>query len=209
MTPERYLHDPHIQDLLQTTRMTRDPIGRMEISMARTYDLGRVAGLRLSTELSAIIASVFLWMSFSGVVAFAFGVPPAAAIAGGLAAVLLHWGSDIVHQLGHARVARATGHPMIGIRLWSVFSASVYPSDEGSLPAAIHIRRALGGPPASLLLTVIAAAIALALRPPGGVFWWLALFLFLDNLLVLTIGALLPLGFTDGSTLLRWWGKQS
>ena len=26
-------------------------------------------------------------------------------------------------------------------------------------------------------------------------------------LLVFTLGALLPLGFNDGSTLLRWWGK--
>ncbi len=34
-----------------------------------------------------------------------------------------------------------------------------------------------------------------------------ALFFFLDNLLVLTLGALLPLGFTDGSTILRWRAK--
>lgn len=133
---------------------------------------------------------------------------PAAAILGGLFAVLLHWGSDIVHQLGHARAARVTGHPMIGIRLWGVLSASVYPSDEGSLPASVHVRRALGGAPASLLLAVIAAGIALALRPLGGVYWWVALYFFLDNLLVLGIGSLLPLGFTDGSTLLHWWGKQ-
>jgi hypothetical protein len=70
------------------------------------------------------------------------------------------------------------------------------------------VRRALGGPVASLLLSVIAAVIALALRPLGGVYWWVALFFFLDNLLVLTLGALVPLGFTDGSTLLHWWGKQ-
>ena len=80
--------------------------------------------------------------------------------------------------------------------------------DEGPLPAAVHVRRALGGPLASLVLTCIAAAIALALRPLGGVLWWLALFFFLDNLLVLTLGAFLPLGFTDGSTLPHWWGKQ-
>jgi hypothetical protein len=97
---------------------------------------------------------------------------------------------------------------MIGIQLWWVLSASIYPRDEGSLPAAVHIRRALGGPVASLLLTVIAALIALALRPLGGVYWWVALFFFLDNLLVLTLGAFVPLGFTDGSTLLYWWGKR-
>jgi hypothetical protein len=175
--------------------------------MAHAYQLGRIASLRLTADWSAIIGSLLLWVLLSGSAALGLGVSPAAAVVGGLVAVLLHWASDIVHQLGHARAARTTGHPMIGIRLWWVLSASIYPSDEGSLPAAVHIRRALGGPVASLLLTVIAALIALALRPLGGVYWWVALFFFLDNLLVLTLGAFLPLGFTDGSTLLHWWGK--
>ena len=176
--------------------------------MAQSYDLGRVASLRLTAAPSAIVGSLLLWVLLSGIAALGLGLPPATAVAGGLVAVLLHWGSDIVHQLGHARAARATGHPMIGIRLWWVLSASIYPPEEGLLPASVHIRRALGGPVASLLLTIIAAAIALALRPLGGVYWWVALFFFLDNLLVLTLGALVPLGFTDGSTLLRWWDKQ-
>ena len=176
--------------------------------MAHVYQLGRVASLRLTAAPSAIVGSLLLWALLSGIAALGLGVSPVAAGVGGLVAVLLHWASDIVHQLGHARAARATGHPMIGIRLWWVLSASIYPSDEGSLPAAVHIRRALGGPVASLLLAVIAGVIALALRPLGGAYWWVALFFFLDNLLVLTLGALVPLGFTDGSTLLHWWGKR-
>jgi hypothetical protein len=176
--------------------------------MVQSYDLGRVASLQLTAAPSAIVGSILLWVLLGGFAALGLGVSPVAAVMGGLVAVLLHWASDIVHQLGHARAARATGHPMIGIRLWWVLSASIYPRDEGSLPAAVHIRRALGGPVASLLLTVIAALIALALRPLGGVYWLVALFFFLDNLLVLTLGSFLPLGFTDGSTLLYWWGKR-
>jgi hypothetical protein len=176
--------------------------------MAHAYQLGRVASLRLTAAPSAIVGSLLLWGLLSGIATLGLGMSPLAAVMGGLVAVLLHWASDIVHQLGHARAARATGHPMIGIRLWWVLSASIYPSDEGSLPAAVHIRRALGGPVASLLLTVIAGVIALAFRPLGGVYWSVALFFFLDNLLVLTLGAFVPLGFTDGSTLLHWWGKQ-
>jgi hypothetical protein len=42
----------------------------------------------------------------------------------------------------------------------------------------------------------------------AGTLWLLATFFFLDNLLVLTLGSFLPLGFTDGSTLLEWWGKR-
>jgi hypothetical protein len=176
--------------------------------MAQTYKLGRVGSLRLTADSSAIVGSVLLWVLLSGIAVLGLAVPPVDAVAGGLVALLLHWASDIVHQLGHARAARATGHPMIGIRLWWVLSSSIYPRDEGSLPAAVHVRRALGGPLASLLLTLVAAAIALAIGPLGGMYWWVALFFFLDNLLVLTLGALLPLGFTDGSTLLRWWGKH-
>jgi hypothetical protein len=174
--------------------------------MGYRYELGRLASLRLTAGPSAIVGSALLWVAL-GTIGLWLGAPVGAAIGGGLLAVLLHWGSDIVHQLGHARAARATGHPMIGIRLWWLLTASVYPRDEGPLPAAVHIRRALGGPIASLLLTLLAGAVALALRSAGGVPLWLALFVFLDNLLVLTLGALLPLGFTDGSTLLRWWGK--
>ena len=97
---------------------------------------------------------------------------------------------------------------MTGIRLWWLLGFSLYPPDEGPLPAAVHIRRALGGPAASVLLTLVAGLIAVAVRPLGGAAWWVALFFFLDNLLVFTLGAFLPLGFTDGSTLLRWWGQR-
>jgi hypothetical protein len=183
-----------------------------EVSMsdgkAVSIEIGRIAGLRLTADLSAIIGSALLWILLSVIGTLGLGMSSAVAITGGLVAMMLHWCSDIVHQLGHARAARATGHPMIGIRLWGVLGASVYPREEGSLPASVHIRRALGGAPASLLLSVAAAAIALAVHPLGGVYWWVALFFFLDNLLVLTLGSLLPLGFTDGSTLLHWWRKQ-
>jgi hypothetical protein len=175
--------------------------------MARLYELGALGGLRLTADRSAIVGSALLWLLLSGA-GLGLGLTLAAALTGGLAAVLLHWCSDIVHQLGHARAARSTGHPMIGIRLWWLLTSSIYPRDEGALPAAVHIRRALGGPLASLLLTLAAAAIALALRAGGGVPWLVALFVFLDNLLVLTLGAFVPLGFTDGSTLLYWWGKR-
>lgn len=137
-------------------------------------------------------------------------LPISQAIGGGLIAALLYWFSDIVHHLGHAFVARRTGYPMVGIRLgkYLIFGTSVYPADEEALPAAIHIRRALGGPTGSLLFTLVTGAIALALRPIGGVVWWVALFVCLNNLVTFTLGAFLPLGFTDGSTLLEWWGKR-
>ncbi|HNP72000.1 MAG TPA: hypothetical protein PKK15_12855, partial [Kouleothrix sp.] len=63
-------------------------------------------------------------------------------------------------------------------------------------------------PLASLLLTLVAAGLALALRPAGGAAWLVALFFFAENLLVYTGQVLLPLGFNDGATLLYWWRRR-
>jgi hypothetical protein len=65
----------------------------------------------------------------------------------------------------------------------------------------------LGGPAASAALGVAAGVLALALRREGGLRPGLALFLALDSLGVMALGAVIPLGFNDGSTLLTWWGK--
>lgn len=176
--------------------------------MANEIKLGNVAGLSLSARPSAILGSILLWVLLSRVAARLLRRPPGEALVGGFIAVVVHWASDIVHQLGNAWAARSTGYPMIGIRLWGVLSASVYPPDEPMLPAAVHIRRALGGPVASLLLTLLAAAIARVLRPRGGMARWIGAFFFLDNLCTFTLGSLVPLNFTDGGSLLYWWGKR-
>jgi hypothetical protein len=169
-----------------------------------TY-LGSIGGLRLSVMPSALVGSLALWALLSAAGVWLLGLSAGTALLGGLAAVLLHWCSDIVHHSGHAWAARRTGYPMIGIQLWGVLGSSVYPTDEPPLPAIVHIRRALGGPIASLLLSLAAGLIALALRPAGGLLWWLALFFFLENLFVFTLQVFIPLSFNDGGTLLYWW----
>jgi hypothetical protein len=169
------------------------------------YPLGRIGGLRLSAQRSAIIAAGVLWV-VCGAGAALLGAPLLEAVGLGLVAMLLHWASEIWHQGGHALVARRLGHPMIGIRLWGPLSASIYPADEPSLPGPLHVQRALGGPAASAVLTLISGLVVLLL-PWGGLVTGLALFVFAENLLVFTLGSLLPLGFNDGSSLLHWWGK--
>ncbi|HEV8191776.1 MAG TPA: hypothetical protein VGP82_09875 [Ktedonobacterales bacterium] len=173
----------------------------------RTLPLGRLGSLRLSARLSALLGTLLLGAALSAIAVLVVQVPLAEAVLFGLLTVVVHWISDIVHQLGHAWAARRTGYPMAGIRLWWVLSTAVYPQNEPRLPAALHIRRAFGGPTMSLMVTLVAAVLAVLAQPLGGIVWWLAAFLFLDNLLVFTLGSLLPLSFTDGSTLLHWWGK--
>ena len=176
----------------------------------KEYKLGKVAGLNLSAEPLAIVGSIVLFVLLSGIAIGVLHLPVGQAIVGSLLAVLLHWVSDILHHMSHAWAARRTGYPMIGIRLglFALLGTSLYPPDEPALPAAIHIRRALGGPIGSVLFTLAVAVTVLVLRPVGGVLYWLVVFLFLDNLGFFVMGSLTPMGFTDGSTLLQWWNKR-
>jgi hypothetical protein len=176
--------------------------------MDREIRLGKIGGLTLSAMPSALVGFLLTWVILSAFGAIVLGIDLPKAILGGLIAALLQLASEIIHQLGHAWAARQTGYPMTGIRLWGVLSTSVYPSDEPVLPASIHIRRALGGPMTSLLVTILAGIFLFALRDRDGVARWIALFFFVENLFVFMLGAFLPLGFTDGSTLLHWLGKR-
>lgn len=178
-------------------------------SCMNEYKLGEVTGISLSAKPLAIAGSILLLVLLSGFAIGVLNLPVGVAVLASLVAVVLHWASEIAHQLGHAWAARQTGYPMTGIQLgkWGVFSISLYPPDEPALPSAIHIRRALGGPAVSLLLTLALAVAVLALRSVGGTLWWVAVFVLLDHVVVFSLGAFLPLGFTDGSTLLEWWGK--
>lgn len=176
--------------------------------MQQTFMLGKLGGLTISARPNAIIGLIGLAVLLIVVGWVALDLPPVQAVIGGIAAALLHYLFELAHHLGHARAAARTGYPMLGLRYWWLLAQSIYPKDEPALPAGVHIRRALGGPMMSLALAAAAGMIALLVSPLGGLPWWLSIFSFLDNLLVFTIGAFLPLGFTDGSTLLQYWGKQ-
>jgi type III secretory pathway component EscS len=178
--------------------------------MRTSLRLGTVANLSLSAAPSALLGSIVLWLALTGIaiglLRFATGV----AIVSALIAVALHWLGETIHQLGHARAAQQTGYPMRGIRYWGLLSTSIYPSDEPALPAELHIQRASGGPLMSANVVIVAAIILLLLRLSyaTGAVWWLGIFFLVENLLVFTLGTLLPLGFTDGSTLLHWRNKK-
>ncbi len=170
--------------------------------------LGRIAGLNLTFSTSAVAGILLVWVLNAGAGHYVFHVAFWPALLGGLIASVLHVWSEVFHQLGHATAARATGYPMIGIKLWWMLGTSVYPPDEPPLKAAVHIRRALGGPSASALLTLLALVLWLLLRVATPDWSWVGLVFLVDNLLFFTLGSLLPLGFTDGSTLLRWLPRR-
>jgi hypothetical protein len=172
------------------------------------FRLGRLADLEITATFSALIGTLILWGLLSSIAFLILKLPAGTAIIGGFATAILHQIADLWHQLGHAWAARRTGYPMSGIRFgfMGVLSSALYPADEPALPPHIHIRRALGGPLGSLVMSVIAAIIFLVINTSrsGGTLWWLALFFFLDNFVVFTLEIFLPLGFNDASTLLYW-----
>ena len=168
----------------------------------QTLSLGSVGNVRLSARRSAIMCSVVLWAFYSALAGFLLNLPPGVALAAGLLALALHWLSEVAHQFGHVWAGQRVEYAATGIQLRWVFSSTLYPVDEPPLPTAIHLRRALGGPVLSFLLMFMAAALCLGLLSVGGFAWRLAGIFALQNVLVFIIG-LLPLGFTDGSTLLR------
>lgn len=174
----------------------------------RETKLGQLFGLRLSFLPSAAISFLSVWAVLSLVAGFFLHASPPTALFWGLAATVFHWMSELVHNFGHAWAAQRTGYPMTGIRFWGTLATSVYPADEVQVPGRIHIQRALGGPAASALLSLLAGIITLA-STTQSLSWWLALFVCMENLLVFTLQVFLPLKFNDGATLWRWIGQRN
>lgn len=173
----------------------------------QTVSLGKFAGLQLTAEPSAFWAFGLLWLALAALGRFALGLPWLSALAAGLAAAACHWDNELMHHLGHAWAARRTGFPMKGVHFSGFLATSHYPANEPDLPARLHIRRAVGGPIASLLWSAVLGVLALLVPPGRGVIGWVLLFAFLDSLLVIGLGSLLPLPFTDGGTL-RHYGRR-
>ena len=175
----------------------------------RPVKIGSFSGLEIHVRPSIIPVAILIWAIFSLLGLRLFKWKPVSAASVGFLAMVIHFGSETWHQLGHAKMAEQTGYPMKGMEFWGPLATSVYPHNEGMLSADVHIQRAIGGPLFSLTFALIAGAVSLALRPFGGPALVLVFFTFLDNILVFTIGALFPLGFNDGSTIIQWWGQRA
>jgi len=173
--------------------------------------LARVAGLDISLIPTFWAGTGLLILLISGGLLLLTDASLLAALGGGLLGTALYWLAEILHHFGHAIAAQRTGHPMIGVRLgvFLILGTSLYPQNEGDLPAALHIRRASGGPITSAILGLIfIAAGALLIQAAGEAgsdlgAWVLGFGLL--NLLYFSLGALIPImGMTDGSTILYW-----
>ncbi len=87
-----------------------------------------------------------------------------------------------------------------GFGTLAIFALTRYPKNEPELPSSVHIRRALGGPIANGLVSIL---FFLLLPVWRGNWFWIGMFALFENLFVYTLQIFLPLGFNDGSTILR------
>lgn len=170
----------------------------------KSTSVGRLAGLDISITPQFWIGCVLLTALIAGGLALFADLSPLSALGAGLLGALIYWISEFLHHVGHSIAARRTGYPMTGVRLgvFLILGTSLYPKDEGMLPAATHICRAVGGPITSALIGLVFLALGAVLSGPlAG--WVTGVGLL--NLFWFSLGALVPLmGMTDGSTLLYW-----
>lgn len=176
--------------------------------MKKVYSLGNIAGLKLLARPSAFLGFILLWLGLTSYTWRLADFPIDQALAAGLACAFLHYASELLHNMGHAWAARRVKRPMEGVLFWGILATSLYPENEKKVTPRDHIRRALGGPIASLLISVftgfqLAVVSAQTTNLPPAI-PFTALFIFWDNLLIFTLGSILPLGFTDGSTILHY-----
>ena len=174
--------------------------------------------LRTTVSWAALVSYLVLSVAAAILAARWVHLLPGLAILAGLLSALMFFVSEWLHQLGHALAASRAGHPMTGIHFFNLFSASQYPADEPPLPRRTHIARALGGFWVNVVIGLLLLPVALYLWPRGreilpdaiSFLAWLAGFGAFTNLIVLGLGALVPLripggGLNDGGTLLYYW----
>ena len=170
--------------------------------------LGRLAGLDLAWMPSTLWGMAAIWIGLSAIAFFLLGFNLWAALLGGLIGVVIHWVLGVL-----APVRARAGRPPHRV-----------PDDRAALLGDLqHVAVAAGRTPAAGADPYSAGAGRADCQylaggagagggggdwPDGGLGWWLAVFAAFDNLLVLGLGAFAPLGFTDGSTILYWWGRR-
>ncbi len=166
---------------------------------------GPIFGVKIYLMPNATYGSILLWLVLASICLLVFEWPPLQVIIFSTFGVLLHWLAAFSHQFGHILAARQTGYPMKAISMWWVLSGSIYPKDEPELPPDTHLYRAVGGPVFSLGMSFISLLLTFFVQSLGDTAVYLTLFFAADNFFIFSIGALIPLGFTDGSTIIKYW----
>lgn len=174
-----------------------------------TWRLGRIAGIEIAIHPSwLVIYALFAW---SVTIVASPALARVAVIELGLVYSLLLFASVVAHELAHAIVARRLGIPIGNITLF-LFGGVASIKREPGTPGD-ELRMAAAGPAASVVLSILFAAIAWPL--PERFLWANDLFWFLAfSNMALALFNMLPAFPSDGGRILRallwrWQGSQA
>ena len=169
--------------------------------MNPTFQLGRIAGIRIGINWSwLIVFALIVWSLASAVFpAQNPGFSDGEYVAMAVVAALLFFASLLLHELGHALQAKRDGLEIEGINLWLFGGVAQF---KGGFPSAgAEFRIAIAGPLVSLALGVLFVLVAAFAGLPNavdGVVAWLGF----TNLILLAFN-LLPALPLDGGRVLR------
>ena len=136
--------------------------------MPRTnFQLARVFGIRIGVGVSWFVALFLFVIVFTSPIHKALGGAETTAYLVAVAVVLSFFVSVILHELGHALVARRNGLSVAGIDLWA-FGGLTRMREVASTPG-MQFRVAIAGPLVTLAV-IVACALAAGLVAPGGHF---------------------------------------
>ncbi len=169
--------------------------------MRSNLTLGRLAGVRIEINWSVLIIAALITLSVSGSLlpAAVPGLSGFSYLAGGLIATAALLGSILLHELGHALMARRHGVEVERISLWA-FGGVAQLEGEAETPRA-EAEIAGVGPGISLLLGAALYGIALTVTGlPAAILGWAGLI----NI-VLAVFNLIPGAPLDGGRLLHAW----
>ena len=172
-------------------------------AFGRGVPIGRLAGIPISVQpLWLVIVALITWSL--GEAYFpeeVDGIAPAAAYALGLLSALLLFASILLHELGHAVVARRYGVEVEGIQLWLLGGVATM-KDNAHRPDE-ELRYALAGPAVTLAIAIVfgAATVLLPESAPDALRAVLA-YQAIVNLMILVFN-LMPAFPLDGGRVLR------
>jgi Zn-dependent protease/CBS domain-containing protein len=172
------------------------------------WRLFRLAGIPISLDVSWLIILALIVWSLTGVFRVLVpNLPPLHYWVMGVLTALTFFACIVLHELGHALVARSLGMPIRGITLFLFGGVAEL---EGEPPSAwIEFRMAIAGPAVSAVLALLFFGLTLAAAAAGWAreTWAVFLYLFWINTAVLVFN-LIPAFPLDGGRVLRsiLWG---